>query len=92
MTPPKKPEYVEQATCDGRHGKTKTRLAILASLVLVLVAAPCVATGIAWSAKSKAEAVEVKLDAQEKFLNTTLSEIKLDLRELREWSRNGKGE
>ena len=77
------PDFVLKKTCNERHSNTKTRLAILTSLVLAAVGVPCVATGIAWSARSKAEAVEVKHDAQAEFLQTTLTEIKTDVREIR---------
>ena len=83
--PPPKQTHVTPALCSQRRAR-------LWAAILILMAIPCAATGVAWSAKSKAEAVEVKHDAQEKFLRDTLLDIKADLRELREWSRNGKGE
>lgn len=76
-------DYVTHDECRSKHGRNKARLAWIAAMLLVVLAVPCVATTIAWQARSKAEAVEIRLDVQNESLEKTLTTIQGDLRDFR---------
>ena len=74
-----KGDYVTQAECEQRHGTSKARQAVIVAVLVALLAAPCVATAIAWGARAKAQTVETRVQAQQELLQT----IHDDVREIR---------
>ena len=90
MTPPSKTSYVTQDECKQRHGTSKTKIGLLAALVLAMLGAPGVAIAIAMSANGMARSNATKIDSQYKMV----SEIHEDVREIRadtkQLMRNGR--
>lgn len=76
-------DYVTHDECRSKHGRNKARLAWITAMLLVVLAAPCIATAIAWQARSKAEGVEIRLSVQGESIDKTLTTIQGDLRDFK---------
>lgn len=83
-------KYVTQHQCNERHGTSRAKLAVIIVVLGALLAAPCVAMGIAWSARAKAVVNEARQAAQDDKLDAIHEDVRENRALLHQVLRNRK--
>jgi len=79
--------YQTVARCDEIHDSTKRWLKMLTWLMVLLSGLMFGAAQQSYSASSRSRGIQIELEAQKSHLNEMLSQIKDDMREIRQSQR-----